>query len=245
MARRTESRPRYSLEIEAPRLFSAIRLPDPVLGSRTLIVPLVRSGDGRRTRASPMDPTCWPCDRARLSDDLWALALANLAELPRHDRAAAEAARLSGRALEPWRAVLGVAHWLEYRQGEADLFERLEALSVAYQQERGEYEEGDPTRVLLRVLLGLAREAPPSDLVPLRPGVVAERMCALAQAEDLAPPDRRFITPQGVGRLLQRQRFRRGERDSRGKTWEPTRQEIEAAARASGVEEPQDAPERA
>src|SRR5262249_54758312 len=93
-----------------PRLFSAIRLPDPVLGSRSIILPLVRSTDPKRTKANVMDPADWPCKRQALIDDLWAVGLAHLPELPEHDREAAASARLAGRALEPWRAVLGVAH---------------------------------------------------------------------------------------------------------------------------------------
>src|SRR5262249_51154681 len=61
-----------------PRLFSAINLPDLVLASRTIIVPLVRSGDEKRTKASVGDPKQWPCDRRRLVDDLWAVGLAHL-----------------------------------------------------------------------------------------------------------------------------------------------------------------------
>src|SRR5262245_33925433 len=68
-----------------PRLFSAIRLPDDVLGSRTVTVPLVRSGDARRAKANPLDPATWPCERRRLVDDLWALGLANLPALPDFD----------------------------------------------------------------------------------------------------------------------------------------------------------------
>ena len=37
---------------------------------------------------------------------------------------------------------------LQERHGVDGLFERLEPLSVAYQQERGDYEDSDNTRVL-------------------------------------------------------------------------------------------------
>ena len=41
-----------------PRMFSAIRLPDPVLASRTILVPLVRSSDKKKTDLDPLDPDC-------------------------------------------------------------------------------------------------------------------------------------------------------------------------------------------
>ena len=46
-------------------------------------------------------------------DDLWALGLAHLSTLHEYERAVNEKARLAGRTLEPWRAILAVALWLE------------------------------------------------------------------------------------------------------------------------------------
>jgi hypothetical protein len=221
-----------------PRLFSAIRLPDEVLGSRSIIVPLVRSGDPRRAKANCLDPEDWPCDRRRLLDDLWALGLAHLPDLPAHDREAADATELAGRNLDPWRPILGVAHWLQERQGVDGLFDRLAGLAVNYQRvERGEYEDNDRARVLFRVLLAMCQAKRPEDRILIVPGDVSEEMCRLAKAEDLAESDKAFITPRKVGYLLKRQRFRRPpERNSRSKVWESTREEIEAACRAYGVE---------
>jgi hypothetical protein len=221
-----------------PRLFSAIRLPDPVLGSRSIVVPLVRSGDPARTKRSAANPEDWPCDQRRLVDDLWALGLAHLPELGAHDREAAGRARLAGRALEPWRAILAVAHWLQQRHGVDGLFERLEALSMAYQEERSEAEAEDRTRVLLRALLQLSEGRQPDETWHVRPGDLAKAMNDIATAEDLAEGDKPFTSPRRVGWLLKRQRFRKGEADEHGKQWQATRREIEAAARAHGVDVP-------
>jgi hypothetical protein len=215
-----------------PRLFSAIRLPDPVLGSRTIVVPLVRSGDEGRTKANVMDPAHWPCDRRRLVDDLWALGLAHLPVLPEHDRAAAAKARLAGRALEPWRAVLAVAHWLEHRHGMAGLFDRLEELSMAYQKERGDYEEHDGTRVLFRALLEMTDGIKERNV---KPADIAGVMNRIAREEDLAEADKDFTNARRVGWLMKRQRFKRGERKEDAKQWKLKRAEVEAVAAAFGV----------
>lgn len=220
-----------------PRLFSAIRLPDPVLGSRSIIVPLIRSGDAERTKRSVADPETWPCDRRRLLDDLWAFGLAHLHELAEHDRQAANKAWLAGRALEPWRAVLAVAHWLQEKHGQTDLFKRLEELSVNYQQERGEYEEHDSTRVLFRALLALTRCKHPEETVSLKPAEIARSMNQIAKEEDLAEADRDFTNSRKVGWLMKRQRFRRGGRKEDGKQWDVKRGEVEAGAKAHGVED--------
>ncbi|MSP12925.1 MAG: hypothetical protein EXR62_08205 [Chloroflexi bacterium] len=38
-----------------PRSFSAIRLPDPVLSSRTIVAPLIRTNNREKANADPMD----------------------------------------------------------------------------------------------------------------------------------------------------------------------------------------------
>jgi hypothetical protein len=111
-----------------PRLFSAMRLPDQVLGSRSIVVPLIRTPDRYRANADPLDYETWPHDRRQLIDDLWALGLTHLAELPEHDAYVARAARLTGRNLQPWRAILAVAAWLDAR-GMGGLWDRMAFLS--------------------------------------------------------------------------------------------------------------------
>jgi hypothetical protein len=220
-----------------PRLFSAIRLPDLVLGSRTIVLPLVRSGDPARSKANVMDKTLWPCDARRLTDDCWALALTYLRDLPEHDRAATAAAALAGRDLEPWRAVLAVAHWLQHRGGADGLFDRLEKLSRDYQtNERGELEESDATRILFRALLALTKGADESSASEISPARVAKTMNRIAKAEDLAEPDKEFTSARRVGWLLKRQRFQRAGASAAGKLWSIPRKDVVNAARAYGIE---------
>ncbi len=219
-----------------PRLFSAIRLPDEVLSSRSIVVPLVRSGDPRRAKANPLDPAEWPTDRHRLIDDLWALGLANLPQIPKYDRLAAEHAELCGRNLDPWRPILAVAAWLEDKRHVKGLYERMERLSRDYQRERGEIEETDKMRVLFRALLRLSAGWRDDERQSVQPKAIAEGMNAIANEEDLVESGKEFTTARRVGWLLKRQRFRRGqERNERGKVWEMSREEIVQAARAYGI----------
>lgn len=95
-----------------PRLFSAIRLPDEILGSRTVVIPLVRSGDEKKVNADPLAPEMWPHDRRALIDDLWAMAVTHLPKLKPYNSQVPQFAQLKGRDLEPWRALLAVALWL-------------------------------------------------------------------------------------------------------------------------------------
>src|SRR5262249_52115458 len=121
--------------------------------SRTITVPLVRSGDPHRAKANPLDHKLWPHDRRRLVDDLWALGLANLPELQARDAEVADRVQLLGRDLEPWRMILAVALWLQEGHGVAGLFDRMQRLADCYQRERDDLEAADAVRVLVRALL--------------------------------------------------------------------------------------------
>jgi hypothetical protein len=220
-----------------PRLFSAIREPDEVLGSRSIVVPLIRSADAEKAKSNVLEPLDWPVKRRRLIDDLWAVGLAYLPDLPEHDRAAARATELTGRNLEPWRAIFAVAHWLEHAHAAIGLFGRMKKLAEDYQRvERADFEDADRVRVLYRVLLSLSKGKPPEESFTIVPSVIASAMCALAVNEDLATPDKPFIGSRALGYLLKRQRFRRPPTRNNGKKeWLTTRREIEETCRAWGI----------
>jgi Domain of unknown function (DUF3854) len=131
-----------------PRLFSAIRLPGETLESRSIIVPLVRSANKAKANSEVLNPKHWPHPRPELIDDLWALALAHLAQLPQYEDMVNEEASLSGRLLEPWRPILSVAKWLQ-EQGVDGLFDRMQVLAMAYQTEKKEIVRDDfPSKVI-------------------------------------------------------------------------------------------------
>ena len=150
------------------RLFSATQMPDPILASRTIVVPLIRSIDRNRTNISSEDPDAWPHDRQKLIDDLWLLALAHMPKLKECEAAINASSTLAGRNLEPWRALLAVANWLsantkyEIRNTSSEesgsvsrissLVSRMMALSVAYQQERPNVEAADLTSLVIRAM---------------------------------------------------------------------------------------------
>jgi hypothetical protein len=134
-----------------PRLFSAIRLPDNVLASRTIIVPLIRTANRRKANADVLESRLWPVPKAQLVDDCWALALTHGATLRKYDGIVADTSSLLGRTLEPWRAILAVAHWLT-DCGVTDLAGRIEALAQDYQKERHDLEEGDLTPLVIQAL---------------------------------------------------------------------------------------------
>lgn len=220
-----------------PKTFSAIQLPDPVLASRTIVVPLIRTTDNDRANINPADYAKWPHDRNRLIDDLWALGLAYLCELPQHAQAAKEAARLSGRALEPWHAILGVAHWLTAR-GEQGLFERMEELSVAYQRERADLETFNPGLFVLRALVELGSQTTGDPLIVTTAQIknMVKQMTSEGDA-DQTEDDGVALSPHRIGTLLRQWRIeKRARPGGKGpRQWSVARATLSRLAQSYGV----------
>lgn len=223
-----------------PRLFSAIKLPDPVLASRAVVVPLVRTADRARANADPLDFTTWPTERQALVDDLWALALAYLPALPACDAAAAARSRLSGRPLQPWRAVLGVALWLE-EYGLAGLHGRLERLALDYQAERPELEGDDLTTVVVKVLMYQYQQSARRSLLPgplescrVHMGEIIPMVEALYSQP--GQPNGR-LTAHRIGFVLSKLRVSRAPRrgTDQGRQWLITRDDVIRWAKSYGV----------
>jgi hypothetical protein len=196
------------------RAFSAIRIPDAVLASRTIIVPLIRTPDRLRANADPLEYDLWPHDRRRLIDDLWALGLAHLAKMPKYERIVNDRSPLKGRSLEPWRAVLAVALWLEGR-GVEGLWERMSDLSLLYQTERAEMEREDLPTLVARGLLRLTQQYAPIpsaeasvEVWSLRVVDITEAVRDVTEERDLYA-DTEWITPRRVGRVMGTMRFRK------------------------------------
>lgn len=199
-----------------PRLFSAIRLPDPVLASRTIIVPLIRTADPDKANADPLDYPLWPIPRAQLVNDLWALALSHGATLPRYDGQVAKTTTLLGRNLEPWRALLAVAHWLT-DCGVDGLANRMHALSLAYQTERPDLE---PTDLTAWVILALCHYATCATSATMQRGAevveywefpsaeIKQSLIALLQNEETSI-DVTTISTDRVGRILGKLRLKK------------------------------------
>lgn len=228
-----------------PRLFSATRLPDPILASRTIVVPLIRTPDKYRANADPLEYKLWPHDRRKLIDDLWAIGLSYLPELSSYEREVNDLARLAGRNLEPWRAVLAVAIWLD-NHGVDGLWYRMEGLSVDYQRERIDLEPSDLTglviRALARLILGDVRDVKDVCDVPKVTLLETSRITEAVRkvAEDLESDiDPDFINSRRVGRVLGKMRFKKGDKNT-AKGWQISTSDLKRWAASYGVTLPGD-----
>jgi hypothetical protein len=133
------------------RVFAAIAKPDPVLASRSIIIPLVRTANKDKANADILDFKLWPHDPQRIVDELWLLALENLSLLSSYEKKVNEQSKLQGRPLEAWRDVLSIALFLD-EKGVTGVSERMNNLSIRYQKERHDIEGIDVNTLIVMAL---------------------------------------------------------------------------------------------
>jgi hypothetical protein len=198
----------------------------------------------------------WFLDAFNVIGYLWALGLAHLPTMHEYERAVNEKARLAGRTLEPWRAILAVALWLEDHDPqnllrrttrrpredrysveitENGLWEHLEGLSAQYQTERSDLEAGDLTVLVIRALCvwtarAIIEAIRHSGEAPSSFVVTTDEVVAFAQAltkKDEGDPA--SITHWHIGRVLGRMRLAKAPRPGgQGRRrWKVTLRELE------------------
>lgn len=230
------------------RAFSAIRQPDQVLASRTITVPLIRTPDRYRANADPLEYSLWPHDRRGLIDSLWALALLHLVKIPKYEARVNGLATLTGRNLEPWRALLAIALWLE-ESGVIGLYDRMQKLSMGYQKERQQLESSDTTALIIRALgkcldCDVVTLCDPCDVSFERVSDEREffRTAEIeAAAKSIAATDELDIDTEKlgsrqIGRILSKLRFEKGnEGGTHKKGWNVSPREVARFARSFGL----------
>jgi hypothetical protein len=221
-----------------PRGFSAKRRPVGALEQRTIIVPLVRTGDPVKGNRDPADLDRWPIDWRAFYDGLWGVSLARLPETTKVWAELDAETGLVGRQYERWRAPLAVARLVE-RHGIAGLEETLRGIARAALEEAGSGEHYDLTRLVLLALCRCAVSAvsavkfeTPRDMALTTAAITeATRDAALAEETDI---DLESITDRRVGRILGLLRFQKS-RDAHRKGWRVGLDHLVAAARAHQV----------
>ena len=147
----------------APRAFTAIGTPDPVLASRIIAIPLVRTIDPAKGNSDPANTGRWPCDYRQLLDDLWATGLVLLPEAEAVWIELQRETTTAGREFEPWRAILAVARLFE-RKGVKGLEERIRGVMTRFREEKEDVVEQDRAIPVLKALLDLADVSDVSDV---------------------------------------------------------------------------------
>jgi len=190
-----------NIHVYCPRLFSAIRLPSDTLVNRSIIIPLVASGDNRKSNSDPMDYETWPedIDRRELVDDLWMMALANISSIPKHDRLATSISQINGRAYQPWRAIHTIAHWLT-ELGAEGLYDRMIKVTNDYRDE-GDLIVPDPKiKLITETLRELYSEKGGEGTVTLASKEICSRLTLLAKENDqIDEDDEHYLSTRSLG----------------------------------------------
>jgi hypothetical protein len=223
-----------------PRGFTAISLPDAVLASRSIVMPLARTEDEKRGNVDPAQAQGWPCDRRVLLDDLWALGLSLLPEVERIWCELDDETEVVGRELEPWRALIAIARLLE-RHGVAGLEWRIRSVMRAYQAEKSDLLTSDRTILVIRALLAIVVDDT-SDAhdtndtstaeVTLSSSKIAETVKRIADEDE---QDGEWASPSRVGRILKRLRIKKADRTAKQRGWVLSFASVRGLARAYGV----------
>jgi len=211
-----------NIHIYCPRLFSAIRLPSETLINRSIIIPLVASGDNRKSNSDPLDHESWPegIDQRKLLDDLWMMALANISIIPEYDRLATSISQINGRAYQPWRAIHTIAHWLT-ELGAEGLYDRMIKVTKDYSDE-GDLIVPDPKiKLITEALRELYNEKGGEGTVTLASKEICSRLTLLARENDqIDENDEQYLTTRSLGWKLKHMRLKKPDkRSGKAREW--------------------------
>ena len=228
----------------APRLFSSISIPDPVLESRTISIPLITSAEQSKTRKSPLRIQDWPCDPRKLIDDLWVISVRHLVRIHECDVKASELSQLVARNHDIFRMPLAIAYWLQNEHGVAGVFDHVSAIANSHQTAKLDAGGYDLLHLVLEAVSDLVTASDQeSTCVPT--SEIAEAVKAVADREeqdDVVPFSK---LNQRVGMLLGRLGFEKNRSHGSKRSWLLTRTQLTKIARARGIRLPtlEDRPE--
>jgi len=211
-----------NINVYCPRLFSAIRLPSETLINRSIIIPLVASGDNRKSNSDPMDYESWPknIDRRELVDDLWMMAVANISIIPKHDRLVTDMSQINGRAFQPWRSIHTIAHWLT-ELGTEGLYDRMIKVTADYRNEGDLIVPDTKVKLITETLRELYTENGGVGEITLASKEICKKLTSLARDNDLIDEDdKNYLSPRSLGWKLKHMRLKKPEkRNERAREW--------------------------
>lgn len=144
------------------------------LGTRVLLIPMVRAFDKQKTERDP-DVAAWPTSREKIVDDLYALTMCRLAEVDQLFRAL-EARPLADRERQIWAPILTLAQLC----GGDEMRRQMIMLAIAKRHERQSQQRADFNQILVRVLFALVQESTETGVTP---DTILDRMAEFLDLE--------------------------------------------------------------
>jgi hypothetical protein len=153
-----------------------------------------------------------------------------------------EKSKLIGRDLQPWRAILAIAAWLD-SMGVSSLWGKIESLAAgSYQEERIELEKIDINRIALLALSEYVAQTPDKTEWSFSTETIVKIMHRLIDDDEI-DLDKVYITPQKIGHRFQKMRLHKREYP-RPRQWNITRNGLEILFTSYQIPLPKDFEEK-
>lgn len=227
----------------APRGFTSIGLPDDVLASRTILIPLVRTDDAAKTRRKPTNEKDWETAPQTLRDGIWLLVSRDLTHIERSKQQVNSSSDLSGRDFDIFQAPLTVAHWLNSHHGVDGLFDRMTNVMEAYHRTKMKNLLPSLEHLVLQALAELLA-ATGVNRQSFKTSDIAYQVSKVCSDLDITDDELTSADVQKVGMLLGRLGFVKTRAHGTQRSWDVTKSAIASKARSAGLtlEEPEQQP---
>lgn len=223
----------------APRAFTSIGLPDDTLASRTVMIPLVRSGDIDKTRRKPTNEKDWVVDPSAIRDALWLNVARGLTEIEALKDEVNKSSDLSGRDFDIFQGPLTIALWLERHHEVEGIFARMQAVMEAYHDTKQKNLLPSTENVVLQAIVNLMDDKNTDKLI-LPTQTIVNKARETLTSWDITDEDLCSMDVQKVGMLLGRLGFKKSASHGRARSWDLDRKTVEKKAELAGfkLEEP-------
>jgi len=162
--------------------------------------------------------------------------------MPAFDKLIGEKSKLIGRDLQPWRAILSVAAWLD-SMGVSSLWGKIESLAAGtYQDERVDLEKVDINRIAMLAIGEYVARAPAKTEWAFSTQSIVEIMHRLIDDEEIEI-DKDIVNPQMLGHRFKKMRLSKDE-NQRPRLWKITRHALETMFTAYRIPLPKEIQEK-
>lgn len=218
----------------APRLFTSIGLPDDVLFSRTILIPLTRTSDSAKTRRKPTNLRDWNTSPALLRDQLWVSIARSLDRISASKSAVNDSSHIAGRDFDIFQPILTIAYWLQHDCGVEGLFDRMLKVMSLYHETKHRNNLPSFEQVVLQSICDLLNRADRNSN-DLSTREIALQIHEICNRWDITEQELINADVQRVGILLGRLGFRKKAGHAKSRGWTISLEELLEKSRSAGI----------
>ncbi|MEQ1944762.1 hypothetical protein ABMA32_20280 [Mesorhizobium sp. VNQ89] len=217
----------------APRGFTSIGLPDPVLASRVILIPLVASGDLTKTRKKPTNHADWNVPPHDIRDGIWLSVCKELLSIRKAKADVDSSSEISGRDYDIFQAPLTIAYWLDRTHNMDGLFDRMLGVMSAYHEVKQQNNLPSFELLLLQALIDLLSKAG-AVTDSISTADIMFRVQEICHERDITDEELLSSDVQKIGMALGRLGFVKSKSHGRQRKWQITKSVVLQKAKAAG-----------